>query len=55
MTDKQHSGRFAIVPARAIEDHRLGAAALRVLAALSTYSDKDGWCWPAQYARSPTG
>ena len=44
---KQHSGRFAIVPARAVEDRRLGSAGLRVLAALGTFSDKDGWCWPS--------
>lgn len=43
----QHSGRFAIIPARAIDDRRLGRAALAVLAALGTYSDRDGWCWPA--------
>ncbi len=44
---KQHQGRFSIVPARAGEDRRLGPAALRVLAALGTFSDKDGWCWPS--------
>ncbi len=43
---KQHSGRFSIVPARAVEDRRLGPAAFRALAALGTYSDRDGWCWP---------
>jgi hypothetical protein len=41
------SGRFAITPARAVEDHRLGDAAYRVLACLGTYADKDGWCWPS--------
>jgi helix-turn-helix protein len=40
------SGRFAITPARAVEDARLGDAASRVLACLGTYADKDGWCWP---------
>ena len=40
------SGRFAITPARAVEDKRLGDAAYRVLACLGTYADKDGWCWP---------
>ena len=43
----EHSGRFAITPARAVEDHRLGDAAYRVLACLGTYADKDGWCWPS--------
>lgn len=42
-----HSGRFSIIPARAIDDDRLGNAAVRVLSALGTYSDPDGWCWPA--------
>jgi hypothetical protein len=41
------SGRFAITPARAVEDHRLGDAGYRVLACLGTYADKDGWCWPS--------
>jgi DNA-binding MarR family transcriptional regulator len=41
------SGRFAITPARAVEDHRLGDAAYRLLACLGTYSDRDGWCWPS--------
>jgi hypothetical protein len=41
------SARFAITPARAVEDHRLGDAAYRLLACLGTYSDRDGWCWPA--------
>ncbi len=44
---KRGSGRFSIVPARAVEDRRLSAPAFRVLAALGTYSDKDGWCWPS--------
>ena len=43
----EHSGRFAITPARAVEDHRLGDAAYRLLACLGTYADKDGWCWPS--------
>ncbi len=44
---KPRSGRFSIVPARAVEDRRLSAPAFRVLAALGTYSDEDGWCWPS--------
>jgi hypothetical protein len=46
----EQSGRFAITPARAVEDHRLGDAAYRVLACLGTYADKDGWCWPSTIA-----
>ena len=42
----QHSGRFSIIPARAIDDPRLGKAALLVLCALGTYSDRDGWSFP---------
>jgi len=42
------SGRFAIVPARAIDDHRVSRAAKLVLMALGTYSDRHGWCWPKQ-------
>ena len=43
----QRSGRFAIIPARAIDDSRLGNVALRVLCALGTYSDRNGRCWPS--------
>jgi hypothetical protein len=46
-TKTQHSGRFSIIPARAIDDPRLGKAALLVLCALGTYSDRDGWSWPS--------
>ena len=42
----QHSGRFSIIPARAIDDPRLGKAALLVLCGLGSYSDRDGWSWP---------
>lgn len=45
MTEQQ-SGRFCIITTQAIEDRRLPPAALRVLLCLSSYSDKDGWCWP---------
>jgi hypothetical protein len=41
------SGRFSITPALAVEDHRLGDAAYRVLACLGTYADRHGWCWPS--------
>jgi hypothetical protein len=46
MTGSTNSGRFAIVPARAVEDRRLGDAAYRLLGTLGTYSNRDGWCWP---------
>lgn len=36
------SGRFAVVPARAIDDRRLQPAGLRVLTVLCTYADRDG-------------
>lgn len=41
-------GRFAILPSSLVADRRIGDAAFRVLAALSTYADRDGWCWPSQ-------
>ncbi len=42
--------RFAIVPARAVEDEQLKRhpAALRVLLALGTFTDATGWCCPSQ-------
>ena len=40
--------RYSILPARAVFDARLSCTELRVLAALGTYSDKDGWCFPSQ-------
>ena len=43
----KHSGSLSIIPARAVEDERLGNAAFRVLAMLGTYADPDGWCWPS--------
>jgi hypothetical protein len=43
----QHSGRFLIIPARAIDDPRLGKGALLTLCALGSYSDRDGWSWPS--------
>ena len=36
----EHSGRFAITPARAVEDRRLGDAAYRLLACLGTYAGR---------------
>ncbi len=47
MSGANSSGRWAIVPAPAVEDKAVGDAAFRVLACLSTYSDTEGWCWPS--------
>lgn len=44
----QRSGRFSIIPARAIDDRRLQRNHLHVLNALGTYSDRDGWSYPLQ-------
>jgi hypothetical protein len=46
-TRRQASGRFAMVPARAVDDSRLGRSAFFVLGVLATYGDRDGWCWPS--------
>lgn len=42
------NARYSILPARAVFDGRLSAMELRVLAALGTYSDNEGWCFPSQ-------
>lgn len=42
------SGSFAMVHSAVIDDVRVGAAELRVLVALGSYADGDGWCWPRQ-------
>ncbi len=44
---KPSSGHLSIIPAAAVFDHRLSHADIRVLAALGTYTGKDGRCWPA--------
>jgi hypothetical protein len=43
----RRSGDLAIIPAAAVFDRRLSHADVRVLAALSTYANKEGKCWPA--------
>lgn len=48
MPRSSRSGTFAMVHAAVIDDHRVGAAELRMLVALGTYADADGWCWPKQ-------
>lgn len=40
--------RFAIIPARAFDDARMDSHLRDVLALLSTYADREGWCWPGQ-------
>jgi hypothetical protein len=40
--------RYSILPARAVFDARLNCTELRVLAALGTYTDREGWCFPSQ-------
>ena len=40
------NARFAILQASAVSDERVTSAQFRTLAALGTYGDKDGWCYP---------
>jgi hypothetical protein len=40
--------RYSILPARAVFDKRLTNADKVVLAALGTYTNGEGWCWPSQ-------
>lgn len=42
------SPRYSILPARAVFDGELTLAQKVVLAALGTYTDRDGWCFPSQ-------
>ena len=44
---RRRSGAIAIIPAAVVFDHRLSATAVQVLAAISTYADRNGRCWPA--------
>lgn len=37
------SGRFAVIPTRVLEDERITITHLRVLVAIGSYSDKNGW------------
>lgn len=49
MTAARRSGRLAILPADAVDDVRVGPAALRVLVAVGTHADgKTGWCYLKQ-------
>jgi hypothetical protein len=40
------NARFSILQARAVKDCNISDAQFRTLAALGTYADKDGWCYP---------
>ena len=40
--------RFSIMPSQAILDKRLSPRDLSVLAAIGTYTDRVGWCFPSQ-------
>lgn len=40
--------RYTLFAARAVFDERLSPFDVRTLAALGTYSDKQGWCFPSQ-------
>jgi hypothetical protein len=42
-----HNARFSILQGRAVRDRRISDAQFRTLAALGTYSDEEGWCWPS--------
>jgi hypothetical protein len=39
--------RFSILQARAVSDKRITDAQFRTLAALGTFTDEEGWCWPS--------
>ena len=39
---------MSIIPARAVSDRRLSRGGLLILAALGTYTNKNGICWPTQ-------
>ena len=45
---KRRSGDLAIIPAAAVFDRRLRNADVRILAALGSFADRDGRCWPAE-------
>ena len=40
--------RFSVVPSRVVEDERFSMTHLRVLLALCTHTDKNGWCFPSR-------
>lgn len=48
MDTPRRRGKYAILPAKAATDPRLGDAAIRVLVVLGTYANRDGYCRPSQ-------
>jgi hypothetical protein len=50
MPPVRQSGGLSILQSAAIDDIRMGASDLRILVALGTYADAEGWCWPKQKA-----
>ena len=42
------NARYSIISARAVFDQRLSSSEVRVLNALGTYADGEGWCFPNQ-------
>lgn len=40
------NARFSILQSKAVNDTKLSNAQFRTLAALGTFGDKDGWCFP---------
>lgn len=40
--------RFAIFPATVYDDDRLSPGLRDLLGLISTYADREGWCWPSQ-------
>lgn len=42
------NARFSITQAKAVSDSRVSDSLYRTLSALGVFSDKDGWCFPAQ-------
>jgi hypothetical protein len=39
--------RFSVIPARAISDPELSDGAIRTLAVLGMFTDRNGWCYPS--------
>lgn len=45
--EMSENGHFSRLPAAAVFDPRVTAKTMRALAALGTYADKHGMCWPS--------
>lgn len=39
--------RFCVIPSRVLDDDRFAISHLRVIAAIGTFTDKNGWCYPS--------